>query len=162
MSAIKRKASKSAAKLLTHAKRFAPAVGHLLSTLDVVETTGKIVKPIVDDGYSKQRERLKRIFVKQEKQFESYVICHEKTGIKESGSTEAEALMHFVERLEVLRKNRVLSASGKRRRAELRLIEKLNSIVSDGETIEQHLYRIEVDRRLLPAVKRKQSRRQLK
>jgi hypothetical protein len=156
---MKRKISKA---LFTRAKRLAPAIGQLMSTLDVVETTGRLVKPMVDDGFTKQRERLKRIFVKQEKQFESYVISHTKTGIKEIGSTEAEALAYFVKRLEALQKKRVLSANGKRRRAELKLIEKLKAIETDGETIAQHVYRIEVDNRMLPTVKVKQRKKRQK
>ena len=129
-------------KVAPTVKKIAPKLVNILSSIDLLENTTAIAKPFVEDVRNKNIEKSKRIHALQAEKDGKVIISMEKAGILVIEKTEEEAFKHFIYKLINLKEKRILSDNKKIRREQLILIEKINSILSDGGNIEDYIYRI--------------------
>jgi len=143
-----RKVLKSLSKTpLKHVKKIVPIVSTVLNTLDVAETTKHLAKPVIDATVERRLSDSMKIFVIQETYDDYYALAIPKTGIYEEGEHLEDLYNRFLDRLERFYKQKIISEDKSRRQAELRLMRKLKKIYDCEEPLNEHIYRIDVDKK---------------
>lgn len=118
-----------------------PGIGQLMTSLDILENTSKIIAPIVESARNKNIQTSKRIFAVQEKKLGKVKIGISEVDIWGTGISEEVALDNFIEKLMELEKNKILGNSKKISSKRIKLIEKIKNINEKNDNLRDYIFR---------------------